>query len=100
MSHRPRHRHDTPVPYAGVGLAAEPLANTCGVTSGTQAGAVRSVTGPDPATGAAARRTEFVNDATGRLRGSQVVGGGKWFALHFRRSEPTAHPELPGLGGP
>jgi RHS repeat-associated protein len=54
------------------------LANGCGVTSGIQTGALRSVTGPDPATGAAARRTEYVYDAAGRTRGSQVVGGGGW----------------------
>lgn len=62
--------------YDRTGPGANADSNTCGA-SGNQGGAMRSITGPDPATGAA-RTQQFVYDAAGRLAGSQVVGGGGW----------------------
>jgi RHS repeat-associated protein len=49
---------------------ADPLSNTCGVTSGTpQGGQLELLTGPAPTSGAPAREQQFIYDAAGRQAG-------------------------------
>ncbi|MDQ3782737.1 MAG: hypothetical protein M3349_07355, partial [Actinomycetota bacterium] len=70
--------------YAYYGGATEPVANSCGA-SGSQGGALRSVTTPDPdgAGAVTARVSEYVYDTAGRVRGMQVVGGGGWSCTSY-----------------
>ena len=92
--------HSAASTYAYYGGTEGPVANACNA-SGAQGGALRSVTAPDRDGdgGQGPRVTEFVYDAVGRVRGSQVVGGGGWSCVSYDARGRVTSQSFPAWDG-